>query len=41
MTSGGHDVHDAYLAWRYFGELDGLGALAIAMVVQSHSSSGP
>jgi hypothetical protein len=41
MTSGGHDVHDAYLAWRYFGELGGLGALAIAMVVQSHSSVGP
>ena len=40
MTGGRDDVHDAYLARRYFGELDGLRALAIAMVVWNHSSSG-
>lgn len=40
MTGSGGDAHATYLARRYFGELDGLRALAIAMVVWNHSGTG-
>ncbi len=40
VTGSGGDAHATYLARRYFGELDGLRALAIAMVVWNHSGTG-
>ena len=40
MTGGGCNPHSDYLARKYFGELDGLRALAIAVVVWNHSGDG-
>ena len=38
--AGAGPTHSEYLARRYFGELDGLRTIAIAMVVWNHSGSG-
>ena len=40
MTGGGGNAHADYLERKYFGELDGLRALAIAMVVWNHAGAG-